>query len=149
VVRREVVAAKVGRARAWLNDAVSALQNPLETFLSDPKTRDLSLFYLFLAIQKCIDLAAHWVAVEGWGEPDDAGSAFDLLADRGVIDRETATALRAAAGLRNRIAHGYALLDCERVHREAGAGMRPLRKFVDAVAAAAGVGERPGSGRES
>jgi hypothetical protein len=51
VVRREVVAAKVGRARAWLNDAVSALQNPLETFLSDPKTRDLSLFYLFLAIQ--------------------------------------------------------------------------------------------------
>lgn len=75
------------------------------------KSRDLSLFYLFLAIQECIDLAAHWVADEGWGEPDDAGSAFDVLADRKVIDRDAATASRAAAGLRNRIAHGYALLD--------------------------------------
>jgi uncharacterized protein YutE (UPF0331/DUF86 family) len=103
VVRRDVVAAKVARARAWLNDAASALQSPLAAFLSDPKSRDLSLFYLFLAIQECIDLAAHWVADEGWGGPDDAGSAFDLLADRGVINRETATALRAAAGLRNRI----------------------------------------------
>jgi uncharacterized protein YutE (UPF0331/DUF86 family) len=81
------------------------------------------------------------VADEGWGGPDDAGSAFDLLADRGVIDRETATALRAAAGLRNRIAHGYALLDYERVHREAGAGFAPLRRFLAAIAAAAAIGE--------
>ena len=68
MVRRDVVAAKLARARAWLNDAASALQSPLETFLSDPKSRDLSLFYLFLAIQECIDLAAHWVADEGWGD---------------------------------------------------------------------------------
>ena len=88
VVRRDVVAAKLARARARLNDAASALQSPLETFLSDPKSRDLSLFYLFLAIQECIDLAAHWVADEGWGGPDDAGSAFDPLADRGVIDED-------------------------------------------------------------
>jgi uncharacterized protein YutE (UPF0331/DUF86 family) len=143
VVRRDVVAAKVARARAWLNDAGTALQSPIDTFLSDPRSRDLSLFYLFLAIQECIDLAAHWVADEGWGGPDDAGSAFDLLADRGVIDRETATALRAAAGLRNRIAHGYALLDYERVHREAGAGFTPLRRFLAAIAAAAAIGEEP------
>lgn len=143
VVRRDVVAAKVGRARGWLNDASSTLQHPLETFLSDPKTRDLSLFYLFLAIQECIDLAAHWVADEGWGEPDDAGSAFDILADRAAIDRQTATALRAAAGLRNRIAHGYALLDYERVHREAGAGLGPLRRFLADIADAAGIGEQP------
>jgi len=146
VVRRDVVAAKVGRARARLNDAASTLQQPLETFLSDPKTRDVSLFYLFLAIQECIDLAAHWVADEGWEEPDDAESAFDILADRAAIDRPTATALRAAAGLRNRIAHGYALLDYERVHREAGAGLGPLRRFLADIAAAAGIGEQPPGG---
>jgi uncharacterized protein YutE (UPF0331/DUF86 family) len=139
VVRREVVAAKAGRARAWLNDAAAILLDPLDAFLSEPKARDLSLFYLFLAIQECIDLAAHWVADEGWGEPDDAGSAFDVLADRQVIDRETATALRAAAGLRNRIGHGYALLDYGRVHREAQAGIPALRTFLVAITAAAGV----------
>ena len=122
MVRREIVATKTGRARVWLNDAATTLLNPIEVFLSDARSRDLSLFYLFLAIQECIDLAAHWVADEAWGEPDDAGSAFDVLADRGVIDRDTATALRAAAGLRNRIAHGYALLDYRRVHQEAQAG---------------------------
>ena len=139
MVRRDVVATKVGRARVWANDAAAMLLNSLDAFLSDPKGRDLSLFYLFLAIQKCIDLAAHWVADEGWGEPDDAGSAFDVLADRGVIDRETATALRSAAGLRNRIAHGYALLDYGRVHREAQDGIPALRTFLVVIAGVAGV----------
>lgn len=139
MVRPDLVAAKVGRARGWLNDASAILLNPLDAFLADPKGRDLSLFYLFLAIQECIDLAAHWVADGGWGEPDDAGSAFDLLADRGVIDRDAATALRAAAGLRNRIAHGYALLDYARVHREAQHGLPALRDFLVAIARAAGI----------
>ena len=139
MVRREVVATKAARARGWLNDASATLLHPLDAFLADPKARDLSLFYLFLATQECIDLAAHWVADEGWGEPDEAGSAFDLLADRRVIDRETATALRGAAGLRNRIAHGYALLDYERVHREAQAGIPAIRSFLLSIGEAAGV----------
>lgn len=139
MVRRDVVAAKVGRARVWLNDAAATLGDPLETLLADPKARDLSLFYLFLGIQECIDLAAHWVADEGWGEPDDAGSAFDILADRGVIDRETATTLRAATGLRNPIAHGYALLDYGRVHREAQLGVPALLSCFATIARAAGL----------
>jgi uncharacterized protein YutE (UPF0331/DUF86 family) len=139
MVRRDIVANKGGRARAWLNDAASRLLSPLDAFVADSKERDLALFYLFLAIQECIDLAAHWVADEGWGEPDDAGSAFDVLAERGVIGRETATVLRGAAGLRNRIAHGYALLDYERVHYEAQTGIPALRTFLAAIVRAAGV----------
>ena len=58
--------------------------------MADRTGRDLALFYLFLAIQECIDLAAHWVADGGWPPPDDAGSTFDVLADRGVIARPVA-----------------------------------------------------------
>lgn len=136
MVRRDVVGAKAGRARAWLNDAATGFSGDLVTFTADVKSRDLSLFYLFLAIQECIDIAAHWTADEGWGEPDDAGSAFDILAERRVIGRDVAAALRGAVGLRNRIAHGYALLDYERVHREAQVGIPALRRFLAAVAAA-------------
>ena len=139
MVKRDVVANKVGRARAWLNDGESLLERPPEEFRTDVKGRDLALFYLFLAIQECIDLAAHWVADEGWGEPDDASSAFDLLADRNVITRESATALRAATGLRNRIAHGYALLDYDRVHHEAREGIPSIRMFLVAIATSAGI----------
>jgi uncharacterized protein YutE (UPF0331/DUF86 family) len=130
MVRREIVAAKAGRARAWLNDAADAFDQPLDRFVADARTRDLALFYLFLAIQECIDLAAHWIADEGWADPGDAASSFDVLADRGVVNRETATTLRAAAGLRNRIAHGYAMLDYARVHAEARAGIPALREFL-------------------
>lgn len=139
MVRHDIVAVKAGRARAWLNDARPPFDGAEDAFFADAKARDLALFYLFLAIQECIDLAAHWVADEGWGEPDDAGSAFDLLAARGVIEAGTATALRAAAGLRNRIAHGYASLDYGRVHREAQAGLPALRRFLLAVTQAAGI----------
>lgn len=60
-------------------------------------------------------------------------------AGRGVIDVETAEALRAAAGLRNRIAHGYALLDARRVRDEVVRGLPSLRAFPDAAARAAGI----------
>jgi len=139
VVKRDVVINKVGRARSWLNDAESLFERSTEEFRADVKGRDLALFYLFLAIQECIDLAAHWVADEGWGEPDDASSAFDLLADRSVIARESATALRGAIGLRNRIAHGYALLNYDRVQGEAREGIPSIRTFLLAIATAAGI----------
>jgi len=129
----------VARAQAWLSDAESLLAVPPDEFVADRKGRDLALFYLFLAIQECIDLAAHWVADEGWAPPDDAGSTFDVLADRGVIARPVADGLRAAAGLRNRIAHGYAMLDYRRVQEESRAGIRPVRQFLEAVATAAGL----------
>ena len=60
----------------------------------------IAIFYLFLAIQECIDLAPHWVADAGWGPADDATSAFDELADRGAIVRDLADPLCADAGLR-------------------------------------------------
>jgi len=139
MVRPEVAATRVARALAWLADAERTFSLPAEQFLADLQGRDLALFYLFLAMQECIDLAAHWVADAGWAVPDDAGSTFDVLADRGVIDRETADALRAAAGLRNRIAHGYAMLDYRRVHRESREGLPAIRVFLDKVARAAGL----------
>jgi uncharacterized protein YutE (UPF0331/DUF86 family) len=139
VVRPEIAGVRVARARGWLNDAEALLDRDLEAFLADRQGRDLALFYLFLAIQEAIDLAAHWVADAGWAAPDDAGSSFDLLAERGILDRGTADTLRAAAGLRNRIAHGYALLDYARVQREARAGLPALRLLLEKVATEAGL----------
>jgi uncharacterized protein YutE (UPF0331/DUF86 family) len=111
MVRREVAGAKIARAEAWLAAADPALGLPVEQFVASPERRDVAIFYLFLAIQECIDLAAHWVADAGWPLADDAGSTFDVLADHGSIGSDLAAALRRGVGLRNRIAHGYALLD--------------------------------------
>jgi uncharacterized protein YutE (UPF0331/DUF86 family) len=139
MIRRDVAGRKVTRATSLLNDVDALLARGREHFLTNVKERDLATFYLFLAIQECMDLAAHWVADAGWGVPEDASSTFDLLADRDAIDRNLANGMRAAAGLRNRIAHGYAALDHQRLYDEAQSGLTALRAFLVKIAAAAGL----------
>lgn len=139
MVRPDVAGARVARGQAWLSSATHIFERPAAEFLADSRDRDLALFYLFLAIEECIDLAAHWVADAEWAPPDDAGSAFDVLAQHGVIDPHSADALRAAVGLRNRIAHGYAMLDYGRVQAESKEGVPALRSFLEAIARAAGL----------
>lgn len=139
VVRRDLVARKVGRAAAWLEEVEATLSRPRYELAKDVKSRDLAAFYLFLAIQECIDLAAHWVADEKIPPPQDAASTFDTLASRDLITVESAELMRAATGLRNRIGHGYAELDEERLHEEANEGVAGIREFLVAVAEAAGL----------
>jgi uncharacterized protein YutE (UPF0331/DUF86 family) len=139
MVRPEIAGARIARATMWLDDALRLFSQSPEVFVEAAKDRDLAAFYLFLALQECIDLAAHWVADAGWGSPDDAGATFDVLAERGAVDRELATTLREGVGLRNRIAHGYALLDYRRVQAEALTGIPALRQFLRAVAREAGL----------
>jgi len=139
MVRRDVAGRKVARAAQWLEDAEAILSRDPKELTGDPARRDLAAFYLFLAIQECIDLAAHWVADEGLAPPADAASTFDVLAERGVIAPETSDGLRAAAGLRNRIAHGYGDLDHDRMQAEAKEGVKTLREFLVAVSQAAGL----------
>jgi uncharacterized protein YutE (UPF0331/DUF86 family) len=139
MVKPDVVRKKVVRARAWLDDAQAILSQPSEVFLANSRDQDLASFYLFLAIQECIDLAAHWVSDEGWGSPDDAVSTFLLLADRRAIDRDLAEGLRGAAGLRNRIAHGYSTVNHARIQSEYQEGIASLRRFLAAVAKEAGL----------
>jgi uncharacterized protein YutE (UPF0331/DUF86 family) len=139
VVRPDVARLKIARAAARLEQAEALVGRPLEEFLADPQALDLASFYLLLAIQEVIDLAAHWVADAGWSPPEEAGATFDLMADRGAIERDLARRLRGAVGLRNRIAHGYADLDNARVHTEFREGVDALRKFLGIAAASAGL----------
>lgn len=139
MVKVDVVSRKLGRASAWLNDAEEILSRPTDEFLADVKSRDLATFYLFLAIQESIDLAAHWVSDAGWDVPDDAGGSFDLLAEHDVMDRNLAMVLRGAVGLRNRIAHGYGSVDHERIHQEYRGGVEALRRFLSLVSSEAGL----------
>jgi uncharacterized protein YutE (UPF0331/DUF86 family) len=139
MVNRDLVARKLARARRWMADAAGRLDQPHDKFLADADARDLATFHLFLAMQEVIDLAVHWVADAGWEPPDDAGGAFDVLANRGIIPLAAATDLRGMVGLRNRIAHGYATLDHARLQEEAKDGLAAMRAFLVAIADAAGL----------
>ncbi|HEX2643743.1 MAG TPA: DUF86 domain-containing protein [Thermoanaerobaculia bacterium] len=139
MVRRDVAGRKIARARSWLDRAEARAAVPIEDFLSDTDGRDLVTFHLYLAIQEAIDLAMHWVVDSGIQPPGDVGSAFDILADQGWIDRDLAERMRSAVGLRNRIAHGYAEVNHERLHAEMVDGVETVRRFLIEVSEAAGL----------
>jgi uncharacterized protein YutE (UPF0331/DUF86 family) len=139
MVKPDVVGRKLARASDWLDSAEEILSRPSEELLDDTKGRDLASFYLFLAIQECIDLAAHWVADARWGSPDEAGGTFELLANHRAINRDLAAKLRGAVGLRNLIAHGYSTLNHQRVQSEYREGVEALRRFLALVADEAGI----------
>jgi uncharacterized protein YutE (UPF0331/DUF86 family) len=136
VVQRDVAAGKVARASARLDEAAALFA---DAPTSDLRSQDLASFYLFLAIQECIDLAAHWVADKNWGPPEDAAGSFEILVRRGALDDDLGEQMIQAVGLRNRIAHGYATLDHERLRRELDRGAEALRQFLACVASEAGL----------
>jgi uncharacterized protein YutE (UPF0331/DUF86 family) len=139
LVKPEVVGKRIARAALRLDEAEALLSRPVEEFIADVQARDLASFYLFRAIQDCIDLAAHWVADEGWGSPDDAGSTFKVLADRKVIERDLAEQMRKAVGFRNLVAHEYDdSIDPFRLYKDSKNGIAALRQFLAVVASAAG-----------
>jgi uncharacterized protein YutE (UPF0331/DUF86 family) len=66
---------------------------------------------LQLAVQICIDVGAHLIAELGLAPADDYRGVFTRLEEAGIVDACLADRLRAAAGLRNLLVHGYAEVD--------------------------------------
>lgn len=58
---------------------------------------------------------------------------------KGLLEPELASRLRAATGLRNRIGHGYGLLDPDRTYDEFPEGAKALRRFLAIAAETAGL----------
>ena len=124
MVRPEVFTQKLAKASFRLKNAEELFAQKKSQFLEHEQKRDLATFYLFLAIQECLDIAAHWVADYGCGPSQSAGYAFDVLAEKNLISLELAGQMRLAAGLRNRIAHGYSTVDHERLYEEFRSGAK-------------------------
>lgn len=117
----------VGRVRRRRPDAPERLADDLDL-------QDAIALSLLVAIQEAVDVAFHIVSDEGWGVPASYGDGFGLLATHGVIDAALAARMAQAAGLRNRIAHGYAGVDATRLWGEIPDGLATLDAYVAAIA---------------
>jgi uncharacterized protein YutE (UPF0331/DUF86 family) len=127
-----------------LREHAARVQRRLPTqraaFEHDVDCQDATAMSLFVAIQEAVDIALHLASDEGWGVPGSYGEAFHLLAAHGVLSETLAQALSAMAGLRNRIAHGYASVDPARLWSEVPAGLAALEDYCRAVASLAAGG---------
>ncbi|MFW5877430.1 MAG: type VII toxin-antitoxin system HepT family RNase toxin [Myxococcota bacterium] len=134
MVDPELIAAKL----ADLDDRIARIRTHVsdraEDLARDRDALDIVAFNLMLAVQACADVASHIISDEGWPAASGLAQSFQRLADRGVLDMDTARALGQAVGLRNVVAHGYARVDPEMVHAGATRGLDDLSAFARQVA---------------
>ncbi len=72
---------------------------PLDRFLASPDTQDIVLFNLHLAVQSCIDMAAHIVSEQGMGVAGSTNELFYFLEEHGVIDAALCEKMARARGI--------------------------------------------------
>lgn len=106
-----------------------------EVLATDGILRDAIAMALLVTVQEAIDIAYHVAADEGWGVPNSHAEALDLLASHRVLSAELARRVTAVVQVRNRLAHGYATVDHDRLWREIPGGLADLEAFAQSVAA--------------
>lgn len=131
----EIVLAKLGVLREHVSRARRRRPERLEALRADVDVQDALSMSLMVAVQEAVDVAFHIAADEKWGVPATYAESFDLLATRGVLSAELGRRLASAAALRNRIAHGCASVDLDRLWRELPGGLDALEEFATAIAA--------------
>lgn len=134
VVDSALLAAKIAVVRDAAARVHTVLPASANAFAADRTTREVITLNLFVAIQTCLDLAAHWLADAGWEVPGTYADVFDALARHAVIPRELAARLAGAAAFRNLVAHQYGALDWGRVHALASSDLADLEAFCAALA---------------
>jgi uncharacterized protein YutE (UPF0331/DUF86 family) len=102
---------------------------------ADTLLQDAISLSVMVVVQEAMDIALHMASGEGWELAATYRDAFVVLARHGVLGDDLAASLGGAAQLRNRIAHGYASLDVERLWGELPAGIASFQAFEQAVAA--------------
>ncbi len=126
----------IRRHLAALDTALRQLRRHAQRPLEDLRG-DLDLLWavergLQLCVQNVLDLATHLVASAGRDAPDYA-SAIDQLGALGVLPDTFARRLRALAGFRNVLVHGYLEVDVARLHRVLSEQLDDLVAFADHV----------------
>jgi uncharacterized protein YutE (UPF0331/DUF86 family) len=87
---------------------------------------------LQLCAQNVLDVATHLAASAGLDTPDYA-TALDRLGEMGVLSTEFASRLRALAGFRNVLVHGYLNVDLDEVVSLLGARLEDFVAFAARV----------------
>lgn len=134
MVDKTLLAVKIAAVRDAAARISEVLPPDRDDFFANRTAREVVLLNLFVAIQECMALAAHWLADEGLDVPPTYGDVFRKLAEREVVLPELATRLAGASGFRNLVAHQYGALDWARVYDIATDGLTDLLRFCDRLA---------------
>ena len=106
---------------------------PAEIFKSDLDRQEIVMFNLQMAIQNCIDIAAHIVSEEGYGVPGSANDMFYLLEENGLLAYEATEKMVKAVGMRNLMVHEYGKINLDQIHQVAQKDIKDIETFIQSI----------------
>jgi uncharacterized protein YutE (UPF0331/DUF86 family) len=125
----------VAKKLALIETCVAELRSlvRLEAVQEDVRELRFAAYTLHIAIQAALDVAAHIVADNRLGEPQNNRELFELLTRYGWISRELTGSLREMVGFRNIVVHGYERLNAAIVEEILRDHLGDLLQFVSAI----------------
>jgi uncharacterized protein YutE (UPF0331/DUF86 family) len=133
LVDRDLIISKAGSVGRRVERAVEKAGADLDAFLNDPDRQEIVSFNLHLAVENCVDIAAHIISDRGYGVPGSASEMFYILEEKGFLDRDLTEKMVKAAGLRNLIVHEYGRLDVARLYDTVRKDLQDLKSYLAAV----------------
>jgi uncharacterized protein YutE (UPF0331/DUF86 family) len=133
MVDKDLVMAKAGLIRKHLKRVELKCNVELPAFLADIDRQESVMFNLQMAIQNCIDLAAHIISEEGLGVPGSTNEMLYLLEENGYIDSALTEKMAKAVGFRNLIVHEYAKIDLEQVLEIGKEDLQDLYHYIRSI----------------
>lgn len=129
--------ALVAKKLAFIETCVQQLRTLArpERIAEDVREERFVQHTLQLAIQAALDVASHIVSDERLGEPATNQDLFQILARHGWTSPGQVATLRAMAGFRNLLVHGYADVDRRIVRDVVEHRLDDLLRFVEGVRA--------------
>ncbi len=139
MVDRDLVLVKASSVRRHLDRVTEKRDTDLRTFMRDIDRQESILFNLQMAIQNCIDIAAHIISDEGFGVPGSTNEMFYLLQEKGYIDTEITEKMVKAVGFRNLIVHEYGKVELQQVFEVAQDNIEDLNEYLRSILKKSGL----------
>lgn len=101
---------------SYVNDLRSATDITHTKYQEDIRLQRFVERTLQIAVECCLDVVHHIISDEGFREPDSYADAFSVLAEKGVLPRESLVDYQLMAQFRNKIVHYYEKIDSDQVY---------------------------------
>jgi uncharacterized protein YutE (UPF0331/DUF86 family) len=141
LIDKDLLLAKASSVKRHIKRVESKSNINLDIFLADIDRQEIVLFNIQMAVQNCIDIAAHIISEEGLGIPGSTSEMFYLLEENAYLDKQITEKMVKAVGLRNLIVHEYAKVEITQIFDIAKKNMTDINEYLKLIFKKVGIAQ--------
>ena len=131
MVDKNVIGSRAQQIEGHLARIAPYASMPLKKFLDDPL--DVVEYNLFQIVNHLMDMVQHIVVDEGYGLPDNAYEAAEMLSKRGIFNEAEVRVFKQMVGFRNVVGHDYISINKRTVYSVLTKGQKDIRALLSRI----------------